>query len=261
LKTIVYIDGYNLYYNRLSNTIHKWLDVVKLAELLVGEQDPGSTVELVRYFTAPILAKFARRGQDSQIAQQTYLRALSHVHPGRFDAVYGRHQGEVLPMMRHDPLKPPSKDDQVHVWRLVEKLTDVNLAMSMYRDVAKGACEQIVLFSNDTDAEPALAAIRADFPQVVIGVIAPLIPLQDASGTGRGDEPLRPMSGLKNQAHWIRRSIPDAALASAQLPAVIPTDKKAIKKPTHWHPVSAPDPTAAAPAAPEPINPTADGSA
>ena len=37
IKTIVYIDGYNLYYGRLRNNSNnfKWLDIVKLFQSII----------------------------------------------------------------------------------------------------------------------------------------------------------------------------------------------------------------------------------
>ena len=38
--------------------------------------------------------------------------------------------------------------------------------MGMYRDTSKGHVDQVVLVSNDSDAEPVLEAIVEDFPQI-----------------------------------------------------------------------------------------------
>ena len=40
--TAVFVDGYNLYYGRIRGTSYKWLDVVKLFDNLLHEQDPSS---------------------------------------------------------------------------------------------------------------------------------------------------------------------------------------------------------------------------
>ena len=39
MKTIVYIDAFNLYYGSLKGTPHKWLDVVQLSKQLVPSTD------------------------------------------------------------------------------------------------------------------------------------------------------------------------------------------------------------------------------
>ena len=49
-RTIIYIDGYNLYYSRLKNTPFKWLDVVALfRDQLLKTQDPTTEVVAVKY--------------------------------------------------------------------------------------------------------------------------------------------------------------------------------------------------------------------
>jgi len=47
-----------------------------------------------------------------------------------------------------------------------EKQTDLSLALHLCPDTARGACDQLVLCSNDSDLEPALAMIRTDFPEI-----------------------------------------------------------------------------------------------
>lgn len=228
MKTIVYIDGYNLYYGRLSQTPHKWLDVVALCSSIVTMQDPSSEIIATKYFTAPALAKFARRGQDSAIAQQTYHRALEHTHGQGIEIVLGAHQCSTVNLPIYVADKNPSKDERTWVWQIIEKKTDVNLAIHMYRDAVHRKCDQMVLCSNDSDAEPALKAIRDEFPDIRIGVIAPIRPVQP------GEEERRPSADLSTQAHWTRRVIQDDELTAAQLPALIPTRKKPIRKPPHW---------------------------
>lgn len=69
-----------------------------------------------------------------------------------------------------------SRRNQVAIWQLEEKETDVNIALGMYRTACRSdqlKIEQIVLVSGDTDLGPALAAIRQDFPNIRLGVILP----------------------------------------------------------------------------------------
>ena len=50
-KTIVYIDGYNLYYGLLKGTRDKWLDLAKFSKALLREDHE---IVQIKYFTAPI---------------------------------------------------------------------------------------------------------------------------------------------------------------------------------------------------------------
>jgi hypothetical protein len=118
------------------------------------------------------------------------------------------------------------RNDRVRVWKIEEKKTDVNLAMAMYRDAAKGLFEQVVLCSNDSDAEPVL---REDFPALLIGVFTPVAPPDPARGSPPGVS-----SSLSRHAHWTRCYLLDGELTAAQLPPLVPTNKKPIVKPLHW---------------------------
>lgn len=230
-KTAVYIDGYNLYYGRLRNTAYKWLDVVALFEALLKVQDPAATVETVKFFTAHALATFASHGMESVIAQQSYHRALETKYGDRFELVYGTHSfdkgGTLLPSFV--PGQPYDRQVRSRVWKLEEKKTDVNIAMSMYRDAVKGPYDQVVICSNDSDAEPVLAALREDFPKLIIGVVTPVLPPVLGKASHRGVS-----TSLAKHAHWTRRYLLDEELALAQLPPHVPTKKKPIRKPEHW---------------------------
>ena len=230
LKTVIYIDGYNLYYGRLRGTPYKWLDVVALFSRIVHSIEPTSYICSVKYFTAPALSKFARHGEESMRAQNNYHRALESMYPDLFMKVLGSYvyerDGTSLPIYREG--YPFNKEDTVKVWRLVEKRTDVNLAMAMYRDASKNQADHLVLVSNDSDALPVLEAIQEDFDQVKIGLIMPLtLPSDGKKG--------RPASkGLAKLAHWSRSYIRDDELIHALLPTQVPTKKKPAKKPAHW---------------------------
>lgn len=230
LKTSIYIDGYNLYYGRLRGTQYKWLDVVALFGQITRSIEPHSHIISVKFFTAPALPKFSRHGKESMRAQNDYHRALEAKYPDKFEKVLGSHvyekDGTKMPVYVGGSLF--DKDNTVRVWRLVEKKTDVNLALSMYRDTGKWALDQVVLISNDTDTEPVVRALMEDFPTLKIGIIIPRGP-QISGKKGRPAS-----SSLLNLAHWSRSYINDEELISAQLPEQVPTKKKPAKKPIHW---------------------------
>ena len=229
--TAVYIDGYNLYYGRIRGTAYKWLDVVALFDRLVREQDPASTVDLVRYFSAHCLANFATNGQASTIAQQSFLRAHESLHPTRFSKTMGTHSYDRngTYMAQFVPGNPYDRNVRAHVWKLEEKQTDVNIALAMYRDACSGRFEQLVVCSNDSDVEPVLMAIRADFPRIELGVVTPR-PTPSAGKPAHRNS----LSSLSHHVNWTRGHIHDSELAACQLPLRVPTKKKPIDKPPHW---------------------------
>lgn len=229
--TAVFIDGYNLYYGRIRGTAYKWLDVVTLFDRLLHDQDPDSELISVCYFSAPALGRFATHGDDSVLAQQDYHRALKYRHPDRLSMVLGKHSydrnGTLLP--RFEEGKAFDRNDRVKVWKLEEKQTDVNLALSMYRAACSGKFKQIVVCSNDSDVAPALEALKADFKDLAIGVVTPRRPPSIGKREHRSIS-----SSLDQHSDWTRQYLLDVELKAAQLPAVIPTNKKPIRKPLHW---------------------------
>ena len=83
MRTVVYIDGFNLYYRALKGTRHKWLDIVALSRAAL----PATcNVIRVNYYTARVSG---RTNPDSPKRQHAYLRALVRlpevvVHYGNF---------------------------------------------------------------------------------------------------------------------------------------------------------------------------------
>lgn len=224
MKTIIYVDGYNLFYGCLKHSADKWLDLWKLlACQIVRAQNPASDVIQIKFFTADIKAKIASRGQDAQQAQNAYHRALEQLYPDKIRIIKGYYSLEKAHLLAYR--QPPDKEHRVEVWRLEEKQTDVNIALEAYRDAVKGTATQFVFVSNDTDLAPALLALREDYgADTHIGVIIPIRSTNQRPGN----------EALSVHANWTRRHITDAELAASQLPEMVPTKKKPIKKPIYW---------------------------
>ncbi len=53
-RTIVYVDGFNLYYGSLRKTIYKWLDLRAFFSNLLGKQH---NITEIKYFTAHVFAR------------------------------------------------------------------------------------------------------------------------------------------------------------------------------------------------------------
>ncbi len=228
MNTIIYVDGYNLFYGCLKHSNDKWLDIKALLfDEIVYVQNPESQLFQIKFFTADIKAKVASRGQDALIAQQTYHRALEKLYPDTVKIIKGYYSLDKASLPIYQ--KPPDKDKKVEVWRLEEKQTDVNIALEAYRDAARGEVKQQVFVSNDTDLAPALASIREDFgSQINLGVIIPIRKI-------KGKRSHRPCNQqLSQYANWTRHHITESELTNSQLPAMIPTHKKPIYKPQYW---------------------------
>lgn len=228
LRTIVYVDGYNLYYSRLKGTPYKWLDIPALfRDRIVTPQNPASEVVKVKYFTSPVMASYARHGKASEEAQTQYLRALLARSAGFMEVIKGFHVFQPTHLPAYRVGASPNKDDLSSVWMIEEKQTDVNIALEVYRDSIQGSCDQIVVCSNDSDIETAFRCIRTDAPHVQIGLVMPLREVM-------GENLNRPNQRLVQHAHWVRHHIRDEELAACQLPQNVQTKKKPASKPAHW---------------------------
>ncbi len=218
MRTACFVDGYNLFYGLLAGTPHKWLDLLSLLAHILRVEHPENTVASVSFFTSGVKPSLANRGIQSKKAQDTYLRAL--IACG-VTVAYGRYQLESGRAPRFvDKNTPASRRDQVDIWKLEEKETDVHIAISMYRLAARQArlspeerIEQLVLVSADTDMTPALRALGEGFPDLSIGVILP---------HREGIKRTTPGS-LKEYAHWMRHVVTTKELASHQFPDRVPT--------------------------------------
>lgn len=152
MRTACFVDGYNLFYGLLAGTPYKWLDLPSLLSHIVRVEHPESTINGISFFTSGVKPSLASRGIASKEAQDTYLRALIARDVQVF---YGRHQLESGKAPRFiNKQTPASRTDQVEVWKLEEKETDVHIAISMYRLVSREAqlpperrTQQIVLVS------------------------------------------------------------------------------------------------------------------
>lgn len=228
MRTAVFVDGYNVFYGLLANTMFKWLDLPSLIAFLLREQDPANTVVSIDYFTSPVKPALASRGQESQKAQHAYLRALK----ARGVTIHeGRHRLEKKRAPRYVEGKRASRQDQVDVWHLEEKETDVNLAITLYRTAARqigrpvgSRINQVVLVSGDTDMTPVLRAVREDFPSLKVGVIIP-----HRTGIER-----EPPGSLREHAHWMRRHISSEELGVHQFPNRVATERKPADRPGYW---------------------------
>lgn len=225
MDTIIYIDGYNLYYGRLRHTSYKWLDPFELFQTILKAQNPSSNIIKVKYFTAPVKANFASHGQASAAAQNSYHRALKQLYSERIEIIQGYHTVEKGNPPRYK--KPIDKNDRVEIWKFEEKQTDVNLALHMYRDAITENISQQVLVSNDSDLELPLKLIKKDKPNITVGLIIPR-----KKPTSSHTRP--PNESLSQYSDWTRRHILDEECQHAQLEDKIPTNKKPALKPEHW---------------------------
>ena len=217
MRTIVYIDGYNLYYGAIRHTPYKWLDIFELfnTHILL----PETELLEVRYYTAPVLGSLCDDPYSPQ-RQRQYLQALRKLYPAKISIIEGKLIKGEATLRLVDPIPEVPGLEKIKVSTLTEKKTDVNIAADMVAAACLKQTDQVVLCSNDSDMEGALKNIRHYCPAVRIGLVAPTA------------SPGRHIShDLRNHAHWVK-ALNTTALASSQLPAKIPSTS--IKQPDYW---------------------------
>ena len=169
MRTIIYVDGFNLYYRRLRKTEFKWLDLSALFQNMLGKLDTPHSIHRINYYTANL-----KRSEDDptlQDRQKTYLRALAtlpnlKIHYGNFTV---RRQ-----WMRR--AKPPILlywRKNVRVIKKEEKRSDVNLCVHLLNDAWSNAFDAAVVVTDDTDMMEALRLVRAQFTEKNLYLISP----------------------------------------------------------------------------------------
>ena len=140
---MVYVDGANLYWGLHDKSKRRdlWLDLVALAR----ELRPRSRLVGVRYFVAPVVGE-----PEAQSRQAHYWDALRALHPNMVRLVEGRYQTKPMRCLRCGA----SWDHRE------EKETDVNIAVSLVADAARGAMDSALLISGDSDLAPAVRTVR-----------------------------------------------------------------------------------------------------
>ena len=156
-KTIVYVDGGNLYFGLARRVGVKWLDLVALAKKLVN--DDHEIVKVV-YFASRVIDKSDDHHKSAR--QDKYFDALRNRLP--VEIVEGRYKEQ------KEKSYPASEgcqscnqrlpDGRVRVFRITEKLTDVNIAVRLLSDAYERSADSFVLITGDSDLAPVVKTVR-----------------------------------------------------------------------------------------------------
>src|SRR5271165_817476 len=218
MRTIVYVDGFNLYFRLLQKRpALKWLNIKTLAERVLN---PTNQITAVRYYTARVSGRLDPHGPGRQ---QVYLDALAtvpeiSVHMGMFLSSE-KFAGLVHPPeFRPVASLPRPWPDVVKVLKVEEKGSDVNLASHLLLDAFQGNFDVAAVLSNDSDLVEPIRIVTKVLGKPV-GLLSPVS---------------NPTLELKNVASFIRRiSVSD--LAGSQFPdSIVRADGSTVNKPTTW---------------------------
>ncbi len=217
MKTIVYIDGFNLFYQCLKRTQLKWLNIHELCKAALP--DSNEIIE-INFYTARVSGRF---DSNSPAYQQRYLNALTSlpsvkVHYGKF-----MHHEVWMRLVQPPEFTPrftaPLETvlDRARVHKTEEKGSDVNLGVHLVRDAALKRMDCAAILTNDTDlCEPVRIANQEFGLPVVL-----LTPTN------------RPTRTLKELCTSMRHIEP--YLRTCQFPAnVTAANGKLAQKPAEW---------------------------
>lgn len=210
-KTIVYVDGFNLYYS-LKKENAKWLDLNKLCERLLTEND----IVAIKYFTARVKSRVG--DLDIHVRQNIYLEALK-TNP-KIEVIFGHFLTNNVWMVKaSDEGKSLDKIKKVQVIKTEEKGSDVNLASYLLLDGFKNRYDTAAVITNDSDLKLPISMIKNELGKT-IGVICP------------HEKPSRELSNPKVASFF--KTIKGSTLLECQLPEKIQVGERFIHKPKAW---------------------------
>jgi len=205
-RSIIYIDGFNLYYGAVKNTPWKWLDMEKYFSLLLPDDD----IQIIKYFTAKILGSHKSN-------QEIYIKALLTLN--KVQVIYGLFKYKKIKCLVGNCTYQGSRSFDVPE----EKRTDVNIAVHMIKDAIDDKCDRLIVISGDSDLVPAVKAVKLIAPNKKVIVYVP------ANNRVRGAA-----NELRNSSDR-HKTLPNNLLSKAQFPDQL-TDFNGgiIQKPLSW---------------------------
>lgn len=235
----IYIDGYNLYYGSLKHGPNRWLDPIKLITQVIKESAPPhllytTDIEVkVKYFTSLVEPKvtFSHTAKRDQEAYHSAL--LASYSEDVLDIIYGYHSVRPYNQRLVDEDNPKSLHpgcENVSVWRIEEKQTDVNIAVEAMKDALTDSRQQHMVFvSNDTDFVRLYKTLQT-MENVDVGIVTPGL-----------EESRSPTGVLAECSSWLRLYFKSEELEAAQLPYKITEQQREqlpiklpIRKPIEW---------------------------
>jgi len=197
-----YIDGLNLYNGLKRAGLRKyyWLDLRKLAEKLCL---PSQGVEEIKYFTSMVSTRF---DEEKYYRQSSYIKALRTLED--FSIFLGRHQKGITVCNRCGKVFK----------NFNEKMTDMNIAVEIFKDAYQKNCDTQVLISGDSDLVPVCKAVLELFDLKLV-IFFP---------------PHRETDRLKEHCHFSAKIFTNYFKKSQFPDIVIDREGNEIKRPDYW---------------------------
>lgn len=164
-RTIVYVDGSNLYYGLLRGTANKWLDLMAFAKKQLNQEHE---IVAIKYFASRVIDK--SKDHHKSARQDKYFDALRNRDCIELIEGYYRERKEYLEAATEEcrVCDKSSRPGFVRGYRASEKLTDVNIATSLLQDAYENKADSFVLISGDSDLSPAARIVRYSVKKQII---------------------------------------------------------------------------------------------
>lgn len=155
-RSIIYVDGFNLYYGAIKDGPYLWLNLERFFVSLRQHDD----IQAIHYFTALVIG-------SARVDQETYLKALSTL--SLVNVILGKYKAKQLVCL----VAGCTHAEHRHFQSWEEKRSDVNIAIQMLDDAYQDLCDIFVMVSGDSDLVPPPQRIRAQFPEKQIHLYVP----------------------------------------------------------------------------------------
>ena len=212
-RTIVYVDGFNLYYGALKDTPYKWLNLDTLCRLLLAQHH---TIDRIKYFTAQVSAR--PDDPDQATRQQIYFRALRTIP--HLDIILGHF---LTSHVRMRLVNPPAQGPRTaQVIKTEEKGSDVNLATMLLVDGFQDRYDVAAVISNDSDLALPIRMVRQILHKPVV--------VFNPHAMNPKSKPSKTLRQVASQYRPIRAG----ALASSQFAPNLVDANGGFNKPATW---------------------------
>ncbi len=208
MRTIAYVDGFNLYFGALRKSPHRWLNLQRLIELHLMQHH---VLLGIKYFTAKLNPR--ANDPDAPARQALYFRALSTLP--NLEITLGHFLTKNVRMLLANPA--PGQSTTVEVVKTEEKGSDVNLAVQMLHDAHLDRFDCAVVVSGDSDLLMPVRIVRDELKKMV-GVLNPQ---------------RHPCAVLKAHASFYKHLRPNY-IAAAQFPHTLADARGTFTKPAAW---------------------------
>lgn len=215
MKTIVYIDAFNLYYGALKHSSYRWLNLQKLMSNLYA----SCQITGIKYFTARVNA--LPGNPDQPLRQQLYFRALRTLRS--VSIIEGHYLSHKKRMPLANPPKKGAKTAEVIFTE--EKGSDVNLATHLLFDGFEHSYDHAIVVSADSDLATPIEMVQKKLRKPVTVQIPQLI---------KGNRKPRRSAKLQQVASHYRSGIRSGVLAASQFPNTLTDSIGTFTKPKLW---------------------------